>query len=479
MKMDKASPQPKETKKASDGVFYITTAIEYATDPPHIGHAYEKIGADILARYWRSRDREVFFLSGTDEHGLKIAQAAKNKGMEPKAFVDEISVKYQAVWSALEIKYDNFVRTTSPEHEKYVQEFVQKLYELGEIYKDRYEGLYCVACEEYKTAGELIEGKLCPVHKSVCQAVYEDVYFFKLSKYQNQIIEIIKKDKIEVRPVAKKNEILSFLQSQPLQDLAISRSKVLWGIPIPWDKTQTVYVWVDALLNYITGSRGNWPPYLHLIGKDIFRFHCIIWPAMLLAAGIELPKKIFIHGFLTINGQKISKTLGNIIDPLEIVRLYGVDPLRYFLFREVPFGQDGDFSVERFEKRYKHDLANDLGNLVQRTITMANKFSIKWEYKLIDKPFHQIDRAIENLEFHKALDWIWKIVTEANQKIDTEKPWILAKENPKKLSEVMNELLDALSQIAFHIDPFMPETSWAIIEQLKSMKPYVVFPRKK
>ena len=477
-KKDSVFYDAKRQKKHPEGVFYITTAIDYVNAAPHIGHAYEKIAADIVSRYWCKRGREVFFLTGVDEHGAKIAQAAEKVGQEPKVFVDEMSLKYQAAWSALEIKYDNFIRTTDPEHEKYVQDFVQKLFELGEIYKDRYQGLYCVGCEEYKMPKELLEGNLCPVHKTVCQAVYEDVYFFRLSKFQKQITEIIQADKIEVRPQSRKNEILSFLK-QPLQDLAISRSKVSWGIQVPWDKTQTIYVWVDALINYITGSRGNWPPYLQIIGGEISRFHCVIWPALLLAAGFELPKKIFIHGMLTVSGQKMSKTIGNVIDPMEIARTYGVDPLRYFLFREIPFGQDGDFSIERLEKRYQHDLANDLGNLVQRTISMANQYGIKWQYKIIEKPFHQIDRAIENLDFHKALDLIWQMVTEANQKIDMEKPWVLAKEDPKKLNEVIGQILDAISEITYLIDPFMPETSWSIIEQLKSMKPYVIFPRNK
>ena len=473
-----AQPKPVEVPPpAKREVFYVTTAIDYVTDPPHIGHAYEKIAADILSRYWRKRGADVFFLTGTDEHGLKIAQAAAKNDMPPKKFVDEMSLKYQAAWSALEIKYDNFIRTTDLEHEKYVQNFVQKLYEMGDIYKDRYQGLYCIGCEEYKVTSELLPGEICPTHKTKCQGVYEDVYFFRLSKYQNLIIEIIKNNKINIEPQAKRNEILKFLTSQKLQDLAISRSKVPWGIPVPWDRTQTIYVWVDALLNYITGSRGNWPPFLHIIGKDIFRFHSIIWPALLLAAGMELPRKIFIHGFLTVGGEKLSKTRGNVINPLEIVKVYGVDPLRYFLFREIPFGQDGDFSIERFEKRYKSDLANDLGNLVQRTITMANKYQIKWAYRIVAKPFYKIDQAIENLEFHKALEWVWGMITEANQKIDNEKPWVLAKENPEKLNIVIGQLLEAISHIAYLIEPFLPETSWSIIEQLKSMKPYVLFPQ--
>lgn len=471
------APVKEETSKAD--VFFVTTAIDYASDIPHIGHAQEKIAADILARYWKRRNRDVFFLTGTDEHGQKVFQSAQKKGIEPKQYVDQISLKYQATWSALEIKYDNFIRTTDPEHERYVQQFVQKLYELGEIYKDRYQGLYCVGCEEYKVKNELLPGDLCPTHKTKCQAVYEDVYFFRLSKYQMQILEIIKTNKIIIEPETKRNEILKFLTKEPLQDLAISRSKVSWGIPVPWDQTQTIYVWVDALLNYITGSRGNWPPSLHLIGKDIFRFHCIIWPALLLAAGIELPRKIFIHGFLTVNGERISKTRGNVIDPLQIAKIYGVDPLRYFLFRETPFFQDGDFSIDRFEKRYQHDLANDLGNLVQRVLTLASQNKITWQYRTVTKPFHRIDQAVEDLRFDQALTFIWDIVTEANKRIDAEKPWELAKTNPKKFNETLGQLLDALAQIAFQIDPFMPETSWSIIEQLKSLKPYPIFPRKK
>lgn len=478
--MNNPNPQigapEKPTSEAE--TFFVTTAIHYVTDLPHIGHAYEMIAADILARYWRRRGRNVFFLTGTDEHGQKVFQAAQKAGLEPKRFVDEMSLKYQASWSALEIKYDNFIRTTDPAHEKYVQDFLQKIYGLGDIYKDRYQGLYCVACEEYKIAKELLPGDICPIHQTKCQAVFEDVYFFPLSKYQGQLIEIIENNQIIIEPSERRNEILKFLK-EPLQDLAITRSKVSWGIPVPWDPSQTVYVWIDALLNYITGSRGNWPPSLHLIGKDIFRFHCIIWPAMLLAAGLELPRKIFIHGFLTVGGKKLSKSRGNVIDPLQIVKLYGVDPLRYFLFREIPFGQDGDFSIDRFEKRYQHDLANDLGNLVQRTIIMANKYKISWQYQTVTKPLRLIDQAIEDLKFGKALDLIWEIVTEANKRIDAEKPWVLAKENPQKLTEVIAQLLTSITQIAYQLDPFMPETSWSIIEQLKSLKPSPLFPRKK
>lgn len=471
--------QNKTPKTSPQETFFVTTAIHYVSDIPHIGHAYEMIAADILARYWRRRGRDTFYLAGTDEHGQKIFQAAQAQGMQPKDFVDKVSLHYQAAWGALEIRYDNFIRTTDLAHEKYVQAFISKLKDFGEIYKDRYEGLYCVGCEEYKTKNELEPGNMCPIHKQKCEEVFEEIYFFKLSKYHQQILDVIEKQKILIEPSERKNEILSFLKKEPLRDLAISRSKISWGIPIPWDKKQTVYVWVDALLNYITGARGHWPPSLQLIGKDIFRFHCIIWPAMLMAAGLELPRKIFIHGFLTVDGEKISKTRGNIIDPLQIVRIYGVDALRYFLFREIPFGQDGDFTIDRFEKRYQSDLANDLGNLVRRIITMANLYKIEWQYRPVVKSYYQIDRHIENLEFNQALNLIWDIIMEANKKIDAEKPWMLQKNNPKKLKQVISQLLETVSQIAYQIEPFLPETSWLMIDQLKSMTPGQLFPRQK
>lgn len=458
--------------------FFITTAIHYVTDRPHLGHAYEMFAADILARYYRAQNKEVFFLTGTDEHGLKVAEAAKKNNIEPKVYADEIAKVYQETWKLLNISYDNFIRTTDPSHEKYVQEFLVKLNDAGEIYLDNYEGLYCVACEEYKNPSELIDGNLCPIHKTPCEKISEKVYFFRLSKYQKEIIEFIESDQLKVRPETKKNEILQFLKLEPLKDLAISRSKVMWGIPVPWDNKQTIYVWVDALLNYFTGSKGNWPPKLQLIGKDIFRFHAVIWPAMLLAAKLELPKEIFIHGFLTIDGEKISKTRGNIIDPVEIAKNYSADVLRYSLFREIPFGQDGDFSIRRLEERYQHDLANDLGNLVQRTLVMANKYEIKWEYQEVTTDDENINRAIENLEFNRALDLIWARISKSNQKIDQEKPWELAAKNRQELEKVIGDLLNEIVFTAKLLSPFMPEVSKKISEQLKSKNPEVLFPKK-
>lgn len=461
------------------GRFFITTPIYYVNDNPHIGHAYTTLAADVLARYWRRRGAEVFFLTGTDEHGSKIAQAAKKQNKSPKEFVDSVVVKYKAAWSVLNISYDNFIRTTEAHHEKFVSDFVQKLYDNGEIYKDKYAGLYCVGCEEYKDAAELEKGKICPLHQTECQMVEEEIYFFKLSKYQNQLMELIQGKKLEISPPARQNEVFQFLAKEPLKDLAISRSKVEWGISLPWDKNQTIYVWVDALLNYISGGKGLWPPTLQLMAKDIFRFHAIIWPAMLLAAGYELPEKLFIHGYFTIDGQKMSKTLGNVIDPTEIAKVYGTDCLRYFIFREVPFGQDGDFSVDRFEKRYQADLANDLGNLLQRVLTMKNKYQIDWAYKISAKTYHEINAAMEELRFSDALNLIWAMISEANVRIEAERPWELAKTNPQRLAQLIGGLLTSLSDVAGLIEPFMPETSRKIIGQLKTGRPEPLFPRKK
>lgn len=461
------------------GRFFITTPIYYINEAPHIGHAYTTIAADILSRYWKKRGAEVFFLTGTDEHGLKVFQAAEKKRMKPKAFADEMALKYQAAWSFLNIKYDNFIRTTEPTHEKFVQDFLQKLYDNGEIYQDKYSGLYCVGCEEYKTREDLKPGNICPIHKTKCEEVFEEIYFFKLSKYQNQLMKLIQSKQLVICPEKRKNEVFQFLAKEPLRDLAISRTKVSWGIPVPWDKSQTIYVWFDALLNYISGSRGLWPPSTQLMAKDIFRFHAIIWPALLLASGYEIPEKLFIHGYFTINGEKMSKTVGNVIDPIEIAKVYGVDALRYFIFREVPFGEDGDFSIDRFEMRYKADLANDLGNLVQRVIAMAERYKIDWGYLMSDRKYFNINESIENLNFSDALGSIWKLITEANQQIDMEKPWELAKENSPKLKLLISSLLQFLADLSNLLEPFMPDTSREIINQLKTKNYQPLFPRKK
>jgi len=461
------------------GRFLVTTAIDYLNAEPHIGHAYEKLAADVMARYWRKKNSQVFFLTGTDEHGAKVAQSAVKAGVPPKTFADQMAQKYKDAWKVLNVSYDQFIRTTDPMHEKFVKDFVQKLHDNGDIYKDKYQGLYCVGCEEYKVAEDLEPGHICPIHKKECQEISEEIYFFKLSKYQNQVIEAIQSKKLLIEPESRRNEIFKFLSKEPLRDLALSRSKVEWGIPLPWDESQTIYVWVDALLNYISGSRGLWPAQLQLVGKDIFRFHAIIWPAMLLAAGYELPEKLFIHGFLTVNGQKISKTTGNVIDPVDLSKVYGADALRYFIFREIPFGQDGDFSLDRFEQRYRADLANDLGNLLQRTLVMSNNYKISWAYEPPTKTYKEIDECMENLNFSEALIKIWQIISEANQRIDAEKPWELAKTDQTKLEKIITNLLDTLVDISGLIEPFMPEISAKMTKQLKTSEPEPLFPRKK
>lgn len=465
--------------------FYITTPIYYVNDKPHIGHAYTTVAADVLARYHRDILKDdTYFLTGTDEHGAKIAEAAKKAGKKPQEFVDTLVPMFEKAWKALDIKYDGFIRTTDPKHEKVVVSLVEKLKENGYVEKRKYEGLYCVGCERFYTEGELIEEK-CPDHKTKCVEHSEENYFFALSKAvkDKNLEKLIKNNEIKVAPESRKNEVLGKIKAG-LEDVSISRENVQWGIKFPGDDTQTIYVWVDALINYYSATKifkngPSWPADLHLMAKDILWFHAIIWPAMLLAAGEKPPKEVYAHGFFTIDGQKMSKTVGNVIDPIEVADKYGADAVRYALLREFPFGEDGDISEEKIAQRYVNDLANELGNLTQRTITMINKYDVKVSVKKDSRCLNKdcTEKFLSDLEFDKALEKLWGCIRKNNKYIEEEKPWELAKSDPAKLAEVLGKLYTFLSSFAEKIYPFMPETSEKMKKQLKDLKPEPLFPR--
>jgi methionyl-tRNA synthetase len=457
--------------------FFVTTPIYYVNDKPHIGHAYTTIAADVLARLHRQMGEEVFFLTGTDEHGVKIEQAAEKSGKSPKEFTDEVSAKFSFAWDSLDIAPDRFIRTTEPEHIAAVEAALQAMYDSGDIYLSKYEGLYCRGCEQFKKEKDLIDGK-CPDHKTVPEKMSEETYVFKMSKYQDQLLEKIQNDELRILPESKKNEILSFYKEQ-LEDVSFSRKNVKWGIPLPWDKSHTTYVWADAFLNYLTGLGWNgpkgetpdlWPATIQLMSKDILRVHATIWPAMLLSLGLKLPKKLFVHGFFTVGGEKMSKSLGNAIDPNDWVQKFGPDAVRYFLLREVPFGQDGDVSEEKLKARFNGDLANGLGNLFSRVTNMVEKFldGDAGDYIKSPKDMSDVTEHFHNLEFSEGLVRIWEEVAWANQLIDKSKPWDLVKTEPGKVKELLVNLTALLYDISAKLAPVMPDSANKIRQALEA-----------
>ena len=471
--------------------YYITTPIYYPSANFHIGHCYTTIIADSIARYQRLKEKDVFFLTGTDEHGQKIENKAKEKGVTPKEYVDEIVENAKDLWKSLGISYDKFIRTTDEYHEKAVQKIFGKLYEQGDIYLDKYKGLYCTPCESFWTETQLVDGK-CPDCGREVSLVEEESYFFRLSKYQKRIEELYKTNPEFIKPESRKNEMINNFLKPGLEDLCVSRTTFSWGIPVSFNPKHVIYVWIDALTNYITALgylsdddslfKKYWPADLHLVGKEIVRFHAIIWPALLMALDLPLPKQVFGHGWLKIDGGKISKSLGNYKDPREYIDKYGVDAVRYYALREVSFGSDGNFSEEALIARTNADLANTLGNLLNRTIAMTNKYfdgvisnskvNEEIDTELINKASNLksvVDKNMEKLYISDALEEIFNFLRECNKYIDDTTPWVLAKEGKlERLQTVLYNLLESIRISSVLLTPFMPTTTEKIFKQLNT-----------
>jgi len=466
--------------------FYVTTAISYVNDAPHLGHAYEAVAADAMARYKRLKGYEVFFLTGTDEHGNKITQAAKEKNITPAQLVDKMVTCFQNLWKKLGISYDDFIRTTELRHTKVVSKIFKRLYEQGDIYKGTYKGWYCLPCESFWLESQLKEGGLCPECDREVKKIEEESYFFRLSRYEKPLLEYFKDHPRFVLPSSRKNEAVEFIK-RGLKDTCVTRLRLDWGIPCPVDKNHSIYVWIDALFNYISALgygldeekiSSFWPADVHLIGKDILRFHAVIWPALLMALGIELPRMVFVHGFWKIKGERMSKSKGIVVDPEEMVKEYGADRLRYFLLREVSFGGDANFSPSLFTKRVNSDLANDLGNLLNRTIPLVARYCQgkvprpSEEKNVLKEKIQEIllrlEQAMNILSFSEALSSIWEIVKLANLYIDRRAPWQLAKKEnrQKELHTVLYNLLETLRILALLLFPFTPTSAQKIWTQL-------------
>jgi methionyl-tRNA synthetase len=463
--------------------YYVTTPIYYVNAEPHLGHAYTTIAADILARHMRQRGEDVFFLTGTDEHGEPVAQAAERLGTTPRELADKNSERFRDLVRRINATNDFFIRTSDPEHVAAVQNVVQKIRDNGYVFEGTYEGYYCPRCADFKTDAELIDGNKCPIHLIELEREKEDNWFFKLSAFQEPLEKLYADRPDWVTPETRYNEALSFIR-QGLQDISLSRSRISWGVPVPWDESQVIYVWIDALLNYYTALSYARPgedltdrywPARHLIGKDILKFHAVIWPAMLMAAGIEVPKSIFIHGYLLMDEHKMSKSLGNVIDPFEVMDRFGTDTLRFYIFREVRFGNDGSISAAGFEERYNSELANEYGNLASRSLAMIGRYrdgvvpdAMPAQLDELSGLPGRVSERLDAVDLTGALEEIWEAVRRLNRYVQDEEPWKLAKDesNADRVDQVLYSLAEGLRSVSVLLSAYMPDTADRLLQAL-------------